>query len=245
MKNYYVAFDIETESLPREHVLSFSKPFKVFEPSKIKTGDCKTDEAKACKIACAKSAHDAEEREYLDNAASRGALNPDTGRVLSIGFRDAIQHQLLLPHLIDPTEKADPDKVEWHMLAAFWARWEGFRDSGMLLSWNGAGFDLPFLVRRSWILKVPIPHWVRRGRWWDDSHVDLMRLWNNYDPNAYTKLDHAARVLGLGSKSDQEVSGGSFAPFYREGGAKRELAIRYAIKDLELTAALGERMLGL
>jgi DNA polymerase elongation subunit (family B) len=247
MKKSFVSFDIETEGLERDLVLSFAKPFKTFDASKIKIGDCKTEEARACKIACAKAAHDAEERAYLDEQASRGALHPETGRVLSIGFWEGGKPTLLLPHTVDPNGNLDPEEVERRMLAAFWMRWQGLLDDrGQLISWNGAGFDLPFLQKRSWILRVPYPRWVRsRGRHWHDSHVDLMQLWGNYDPHAYIKLDHAARALRIGGKAEQEVSGGSFAPYYREGGERRDLAIRYAIKDIELTARLAEIMLNL
>lgn len=247
MKKPFVAYDIETESLERDIVLSFSKPYKAFDPSKIKTGDCKTEEAKACKIACAKAGHEAEEKAYLDEQASRGALHPETGRVLSIGFWESGKPTLLLPHTIDPSGKLDAEEVERRMLAAFWSHWQGLLDAmGILVSWNGAGFDLPFLVKRSWILRVPYPRWVRsRGRHWHDSHVDLMQLWGNYDPHAYIKLDHAARALRIGGKAEQEVTGGKFAEYYRAGGERRELAIRYAVKDIELTSRLGEIMLNL
>lgn len=244
---HYVAFDIETESLARDVVLSFAKPFKEFEPARIKCGDCKTPDLAAAKIAVAKAKHEEEERAYYEEQASRGALHPETGRVLSIGFWEKGRPQLLLPHLIDPSGTLDAEEVERRMLAAFWARWQALLDDlGLLVSWNGAGFDLPFLVKRSWILRVPYPRWVRpRGRHWHDSHVDLMQLWGNYDPHSYTKLDHAARALRIGGKAEQEVSGGSFAPYYREGGERRDLAIRYAIRDIELTARLGEIMLNL
>lgn len=242
-KRPYVAFDIETESLDRATVLSFTKPYKEFEPQRIKCGDCKTPDLAAAKIAVARAKHDEEERAYYEEQASRGALRPETGRVLSIGFWEGSKPQLLLPHVITSD---DPEETERRMLAAFWARWQALLDElGVLVSWNGEGFDLPFLIKRSWILRVPIPRWVRRGKWFHESHVDLMRVWTGYDPNGYVKLDHAARALRLGGKAEQEVDGGSFAPYYREGGAKRDLAIKYAVRDIELTARLGEIMLGL
>lgn len=244
---HYVAFDIETETLPRDVVLSFTKPFKEFDGSKIKCGDCKTPDLAAAKIAVARAKHEEEERAYLDEQASKGALHPETGRVLSIGFWEGGKPQLLLPHTVDPQGVLDPEEVERHMLAAFWARWQALLDNlGLLISWNGAGFDLPFLVKRSWILRVPYPRWVRsRGRHWHHSHVDLMQVWGNYDPHAYIKLDHAARALRIGQKNDQPLGGGDFAPFYRAGGEKRELAIRYAVKDIELTSRLAEIMLNI
>ena len=245
MKNTnYVAFDIETEALDREWIVSLTKPYKTFAPERIKTGDCKTPEAAAAKIDLAKAKHDQEEQAYFNHAVERGALTPETGRVISIGFWGARDKpQLLLPHLFQQT---DPDEIERRMLEAFWSRWQGLLDDlGLLLSWNGAGFDLPFLIRRSWILGVPIPRWVRRGKFYHDSHVDLMQTWVGHVPNQFVKLDLAARVLKVGNKSEQEVSGGQFAVYYRAGGEKRDLAIKYALKDLELTGRVGEIMLGL
>ena len=240
----YVAFDIETEALDREWIISLTKPFKPFIPARVKTGDCRTPENAAAKVALAKAKHEAEEQTYFDHAVERGALTPETGRVLSVGFWDPHDKpQLLLPHVFQPS---NPDEIERRMIEAFWARWQGIMENqGLLLSWNGAGFDLPFLIRRSWILGVSIPRWVRRGKFFHDSHIDLMQTWVGHVPNQFIKLDLASRVLKIGSKCDQEVSGGQFAIYYRAGGEKRDMAIKYALRDLELTCRVGEIMLGI
>ena len=245
MKNtHYIAFDIETEPLGREWILSLTKPFRPFVAERVKTGDCKTPETANAKIAVARAKHEAEAETYYKTAVERGALAPETGRVLSIGFFSPDERpRMLVPHLLTGS---DPDEIERRMLAAFWARWHAVvHEGGMLLSWNGSGFDLPFILRRSWIQGIPVPNWARRGRHFHSSHVDLMQMWVGYSPHEFIKLDIAARVLGIGSKSEQEVTGARFAEYYHAGGDKRELAMRYALRDIELTARVGEIMLGL
>jgi hypothetical protein len=101
MKNIsYVVFDIETEALDREWIISLTKPFKPFIAGRIKTGDCRTPEDAAAKVARAKAKHEEEQRIYFNHAVERGALTPETGRVLSVGFWDPHDKpQLLLPHV--------------------------------------------------------------------------------------------------------------------------------------------------
>ncbi|MEM8843474.1 MAG: 3'-5' exonuclease [Pseudomonadota bacterium] len=81
-----------------------------------------------------------------------------------------------------------------------------------LVSWNGAGFDLPVLNYRSLLHGVEAPRYWELGG--DDSsfrynnyisrfhwrHTDLMDVLGNYQPRAGAKLDEIATMLGYPGK---------------------------------------------
>lgn len=87
-----------------------------------------------------------------------------------------------------------------------------------LVSWNGAGFDLPVLNYRSLLHGVQAPRYWETGD--DDSsfrynnyisrfhwrHTDLMDVLANYQPRAGAKLDQIATMLGFPGKFGMDGS---------------------------------------
>ena len=146
----------------------------------------------------------------------KAALSPVTGRVLCIGMADGI------------LEGGEPG-----IISAFWNSW---RHGGLFIGWNCKGFDLPFLIRRSWALGVKIPSDLFEGRYFNSRVVDLMEKWACGNYGERESLDTAARTLGVGQKNG---SGADFARLWREDKPK---AIEYLQNDLRITAAIAERM---
>lgn len=66
-------------------------------------------------------------------------------------------------------------------------------DCARIVTWNGIGFDLPFLFKRAAILGVPLdgvpvlPFWCKRYS--TGSHIDLMQIWSGWNSSQYAKLD--------------------------------------------------------
>lgn len=81
-----------------------------------------------------------------------------------------------------------------------------------IVSWNGAGFDLPVLNYRALLHGVQAPRYWETGS--DDTsfrynnyisryhwrHVDVMDVLGNYQPRAGAKLDEVATMLGFPGK---------------------------------------------
>jgi len=159
------------------------------------------------------------------------ALSPLTGRVLAVGF---------LPDFGEPPLiLCDDDEAV--LLASVWNH---FRTAGgsrrpSFVGFNIAGFDLPFLVKRSWILNVPVPPNVRQGRYWADWFIDLRETWQLGDRQSSGSLDAICRAMGLGEKNG---SGAEFAKLWSEDRAK---ALAYLVNDLEMTSKLAARLLAL
>jgi hypothetical protein len=105
-----------------------------------------------------------------------------------------------------------------------------------MIGFNIFGFDLPFLFRRSWKRRVPIPFGLRRGRYWGDQLIDLRDTWQLGDRQARGSLDSIAKHLGVGAKNGD---GKAFAGLWQ---SDRKQAEAYLRNDLELTAKIAHAL---
>jgi hypothetical protein len=210
-------FDIETGPLPIEQIEAMIPEFN---PADVKVGNIKDPAKIAEKIEEARAGH---RQGFID----RAALSPLTGRVLAIGItteEGQIECLAEEPHGSDQT--IDDEAA---LLDAFWS--EIGPPPGKVVRWAGFnifGFDLPFLVKRSWILGVPVPP-IRRGRYWADWLIDLREVWQLGDRQAAGSLDAIARAFRVGEKN------GDGAMFAELLATKPEEALAYLRNDIEMT----------
>lgn len=207
-----IFFDIETAPLPAGECELYMPEFKA--PANYKDAE---------KIA----ANIAEQKaEWLE----RAALSPLTGRVLAVGLMEAGGDEVTIHH----------GKDELAILRALLDHAGDFT-AGPLVGWNVKGFDLPFLARRLW------RHGLRPPKWWtarpgwgkEPLVVDLMEEWKCGDYKAaHTKLDHAARFLGLEGKTGAHAK--DFGRLYAED---LEAALEYLRRDVELVAQIHGRIM--
>lgn len=205
----YLIFDIETGALPLEQIkaLGILPPFKA--PSNYKDPE---------KIKLKEAEHEAEVME-------RAALDPTISKVLAIGY---VSDGKTETHIGD----------ERDLLAGFWFKINRLVEKQhKLVGFNICGFDLPFLMRRSWILGVPFSNALRRGRYWNDNYIiDLAEMWKLGVYNDHISLDRLSKVLGIGQKS------GSGKDFHKLLEENPEKALEYLKTDLDLTAKLAQRL---
>jgi len=192
-----------------------------------KTGNIKDPDKIAAKIEEAKAAQ-----------VERMALDPMFGRIISVSFVCAEHRETRL--VADMTDAAERDLLHWSLgvMALPEIR---------LVTWNGNGFDLPFLFKRCLCLGInpghlgvaPLPAWTKR---YDcERHIDLMKVFAGWGGGDYAKLDTVAGVV-LGEKKD-EIDVTKFAEMIttEEG---REKIKTYNERDTALTFSLFERMQG-
>jgi hypothetical protein len=236
-----IHFDIETGPRPWPEIEQFFEPPEPpgeFDPKSIKLGNLKDPAKIAEKMAAAKSAHAAEvaghgaaveqaRREFVSGAA----LSPITGRVLAIGTaRDG-----------ETTIIGDGKRTEADLLETFWQLYRRSAESkGTLVGFNIFGFDLPFLIRRSWMLDVDVPDDVIRNRRWSPVFVDLMDVWGCGAYKAMVSLDTVARFFGVGGKPN-DVDGGMFASLW-ENPDTHQQAVEYLKNDMAMTMAVARKM---
>lgn len=209
MSNY--VYDIETSPRPRSELEPLCPTFDA--PSNYK------DPEKIAAVLAAKK------EEWLSSAA----LSAVTGRVLAIGILNAETGTF---------EALTGDEAD--ILQIFWNRVSPKENHGAITdSWigfNSNRFDLPFLVRRSWVCKVEIPSTVISGRYLNQRFIDLMEVYRVCDYQASISLDALAKWLGEGAKTG---NGADFAALFAKDPAA---ALQYLRNDVWLTARCALRL---
>ena len=235
-----IIFDVETGPLAEGELSALLPPF---DPAEVKTGNLKDPEKVAAKIAEAEANH---RREFFEKAA----LDPLTGRVVAIGM-------LVFDELNEGGPDTDAGQCviighddEARTLREFWQYTQGeMGRMNPMIGFNIFAFDLPFLFRRSWKQRVPIPFGLRRGRYWGDQVIDLRDAWQLGDRQARGSLDSIAKHLGVGAKlaapaangppGGKLMTGADFAEMWKRDRARAEAYLR---NDLELTAKIAHAL---
>jgi hypothetical protein len=259
----WIAFDIETGPLPLDDLreqfevdLSKVKGRELigqeFDLSTVKLGrmkdqakiDAKIDDerqkferAQADAVAALAGAESEQWTEFVEKAP----LSPTTGTVLAIGYLGSNGQQVL---------SGSDGEDEPTILREFWGNVERcLAGKHLMIGFNIYGFDLPFLIRRSWKHGIRVPEGVteRNGRYFSPMFVDLLAHWGVGD-NRRISLDRLCQFLGIRGKavvSDEQgkaLSGGDFHKLWNGSVELRQLACDYLANDLRMTKEAGERM---
>ena len=164
----------------------------------------------------------------------RAALDPMTGRVLAIGSMDEVT--IVLDH---------GENRETDIIGNFFRDYERHASCGeRMVGFNIHGFDLPFIVRRAFLLGIPVPPQLKpngQSPWFrfPETFVDLRGIWQCGDKTAHGSLGSLCKLMGLGEKNG---SGADFARLYGDENT-REQAFSYLKNDLVLCSKLAERLL--
>ncbi len=254
-----IVFDIETGPLPEPELRRLMAPeeppfdpksIKPFDPSQVKYGNMKDEVKRAEKLEESRKKHEeesanaektyetkrAEKRaQYEANFIDGAALNAMTCRILAIGYRPAGG---------DPqVQYGDGSlKDEADLLHHFWKVGKHISENaGLLVGHNSKGFDLPVILRRSWLHGIlPSVQMLERNRYWAPWILDTMEIWQAGSRDRFTSLEDLARFFGIGEKTG---SGADFSRLFLSGDAAlRQQAIEYAANDVELTFQLAVRL---
>jgi len=129
---------------------------------------------------------------------------------------------------------------ETELLTAFW---KAARHYPNIVTFNGRGFDVPFLYLRSAILNVPIsrPDWLGY-RFQVEPHCDLAEQLTFYGIGGRDgatrrfNLDFYCRAFGIDSPKAQGVTGSDVPALVTEG-RHQEIA-QYCLRDVQATLQL-------
>lgn len=122
-------------------------------------------------------------------------------------------------------------------LAEFWsaiARYHRF------VTFNGRGFDGPFLMLRSAALGIPVTKNLVGYRYAVRPHTDLLEVLSFFGASRKWNLDFACKAFGIESPKEHGMDGYSVGPYYRSGRL-REIAL-YCRRDVEATARLFQKL---
>lgn len=186
-----------------------------------------------------KNASTEEEKQKVPELLS---LWPFTGRVVVLAMvnPDSGRGRVWYEKSDGRTEETSADGLftfvgdsEPVFLAEFWsaiARFDRF------VTFNGRGFDGPFLMLRSAALGIPVSKNLVGYRYALRPHTDLLEVITFFGASRKWNLDFACKAFGVESPKEQGMDGYSVGPYYRSGRL-REIAL-YCRRDVEATARL-------
>jgi len=223
-----LVFDIETSALPLENFDEVQQEYLLREAEKIPD-----EAAKATK------------REELVRMFS---LWPFTAQVVCVAMLNAeSQRGQVLFLAEDFEEDAEGGPVEFvpcadetELLTAFWDVAEHYDE---IVTFNGRGFDVPFLYLRSAALNVPISkkNWLGY-RFATEPHCDLAEQFTFYNVSGREgaarkfNLDFYCKAFGIDSPKAHGVTGMDVSTLMGEGKF-REIA-EYCLRDVRATVEL-------
>lgn len=223
-----LVFDIETSSLPLENFDEAQQEYLFREAEKI--ADDTMREAKRAEIRL------------------QFNLWPFTAQVVCIAMLNAetARGQVLFT-AEDSETQADAGPVEFvpcadetELLAAFW---DVARRYDSIVTFNGRGFDVPFIYLRSAILNVPISRKDWLGyRFQTDPHCDLAEQFTFYGVSGREgaarrfNLDFYCKAFGIESPKGHGVTGLDVNHLLAEG-RQRDIA-EYCLRDVRATVLL-------
>lgn len=155
-------------------------------------------------------------------------LDPQTSRVGAIGYYEVARDLYMIAY--------DPDEAA--MLRQFWEVFASLHSAGAkLVGFNTQGFDLPFLIRRSWHHGISIPRTLMSGgKYWSDTIIDLMIVWRCGGYKDFISLDNLSKFLKVGAKNG---NGEHFAVLWNKD---RDAAVAYLKNDVRLCADCAAKM---
>jgi DNA polymerase elongation subunit (family B) len=100
-------------------------------------------------------------------------LDADLGKVTAISLQSGIENPLEVHLVSDPETLTESDLIRW-----FWS--EFARADGRSCGYNIIGFDLPYLLRRSFDLGIQVPCQPRLAKYLTEPTTDLMGILYNW-----------------------------------------------------------------
>jgi len=235
----YVVMDFETSPLPDEELKAIYRE-STYEEFAAKCNKNWKPETVASKY---------EESKVTgwQDFVEKAALSPLTGCIVAAGFASEVDGNLQ-PRILTGPEQA--------ILSSVWQAIEQALEAGIpIIGHNIEGFDLPFLIRRSWKHGIDTidRSKIFRGRYLCGGFVDTQTEFLKGTGDRYISLDAIAQFFGVGGKPEEShmiewegverlLSGEHFWRYFRDTEENRKRAISYLTNDLAMTARVAKRM---
>ena len=164
----------------------------------------------------------------------KAALDPDYGKVLSVGFTVSNVQQDYTCLITGDVDSAEHIVTESEVIDRFWSAFDNC--NGACVGYNILSFDLPFLIRRSFAIGVKPPATLPfMVKFRNEPVTDLYPILYNWQPGKSLKL--VAKLYGL-TVLAPDVDGSMVAKM-----TPGELW-KYQISDVYLVQQLYNRMNG-
>jgi hypothetical protein len=170
-------------------------------------------------------------------------FSPCTGRIVAIGLYDYERKEGVVYFEGKGTDEAYGEftlkpRNEREMLEDFWA---GAIEYDTFVTFNGRGFDIPFLSIRSVVHGIRPSHDLMKGRYLYQQksvrHVDLQDQFTFYGAlHRRPSLHLMCRAFGIGSPKAGGIQGDDIAELIRSGEGSR--IAQYNAGDVRATTEL-------
>ena len=233
-----LVFDIETSAQPLDNFDEAQQEYLFRETEKI--GDAIAKQAKREEITRFMSLWP-----FTSQVVCIAMLNAETGRGQSIYVADdfedeAGESRLAAPERSEGRVEFVPVADETELLTAFW---DVAKHYDSVVTFNGRGFDVPFIYLRSALLNVPISkkNWLGY-RYAVEPHCDLAEQFTFYSVSGRDgaarrfNLDFYCKAFGIESPKSAGVTGMDVKDLM-EAGKFREIA-EYCLRDVRATVDL-------
>jgi DNA polymerase III epsilon subunit-like protein len=176
-----------------------------------------------------------------EEAIQKLSLYPTTAQVIAIGLLNPeTGHGKVLYQADEPMDFASDDSAirfktgtEKEILEQFW---QDISHYDQFITFNGRGFDCPFLMLRSAILQVQPIRNLMPYRYDASIHCDLLEQFTFYGALRKFNLDFYCKSFGIDSPKAQGITGLDMKQLYEEKRF-REIA-EYNLGDLKATSEL-------
>jgi hypothetical protein len=186
----------------------------------------------------------AETDEEIAEAKEALSFSPLTGEIVAIGMLnpDTDKGAVYFQAPDTPTEPFDEEGIQFAadteegILKRFW---EAVRHYDQIITFNGRGFDAPFLMIRSAIHKLQPSKELMPNRYSSLSHVDLLDQLTFFGSvRRKFSLHMWCKAFGIKSPKEEGVTGHEVKSLFNEG-RYTDIA-RYCVGDLHATKDLFE-----
>jgi 3'-5' exonuclease len=172
------------------------------------------------------------------------SLTPFTGQIVAIAMLNPDSNQgKVFYHdpAGEPTFAAEGlvefvPGTEEAMLTEFWKTVSRY---AQFITFNGRGFDCPFLMLRSAVLGIKPSRNLMPYRYKFDEHCDLLEQLSFYGAFRKFNLDFYCKSFGIRSPKSEGISGADVGGLFH-AGRYREIA-EYCMGDVRATAELFQR----
>lgn len=170
---------------------------------------------------------------WRETLVKQASLSPRLGRVVAIGLRNDPGTGTLNECRVELDESKERDLLRW--LGEVLDRCI-YPD--VLVTFNGSGFDLPFLNVRAAVNGMRVPFAPKSGwlaRYRSEPHADLRMILTNWDNRTEGTLVEWCQAFGIDTGDDGPTGGDIFAMV--EAGDVEGIR-RKCSEDVELTYTL-------
>ena len=183
----------------------------------------------------------AEDEQAAEEIKNKLSLYPLTGEIVTIGMLnpETKKGYVLFQSGAKKIEKFEENGIvfeagsEKEIIEKFW---ESIKTYNQIVTFNGRGFDIPFLMLRSAIHKIRASRDFMGYRYSAKEHCDLLEQLTFYGATRKFNLDFYAKSFGIKSSKDEGINGSMVGDLYKD---EKYLEIaRYCLRDIITTSEL-------